>query len=65
MKKKDRLLRLCIDYQGLNNITIQNYYPLPLINKLLDRLSKAKIFTKIDLRGTFNLVRIALGFFFF
>ena len=61
VKKKDGSLRLCVDYRGLNNITVRNRYPLPLINELLDRLNKAKIFTKIDLRGAYNLVRIAPG----
>ena len=38
VKKPDGSLRLCMDYRGLNNLTIKNQYPLPLINKLLDRL---------------------------
>ncbi len=37
-KKPDRSLRLCIDYQGLNNLTIKNWYPLPLVGESLDRL---------------------------
>ena len=61
VKKKDGSLRLCVDYRGLNNVTIKNRYPLPLINELIDRLHKAKYFTKIDLRGAYNLVRIASG----
>ena len=35
-RKPDRSLRLCVDYWGFNNITIKNWYPLPLINELLD-----------------------------
>lgn len=54
-------LRLCVDYRGLNKITIKNRYPLPLISELLDRLRSAKIFTKIDLRSAYNLVRIREG----
>lgn len=61
VKKKDGSLRLCVDYRGLNKITVKNRYPLPLIPELLDRLRKAKIFTKIDLRGAYNLLRIAEG----
>ena len=61
VKKKDGSLRLCVDYRGLNRITIRNRYPLPLIPELLDRLSTASIFTKIDLRGAYNLVRIRPG----
>lgn len=59
--KKDGGLRPCIDYRALNNITIKNRYPLPLIPELLDRLKKAKIFSKLDLRGAYNLVRIRKG----
>ena len=40
-KKLDSSLRLCVDYQSLNNLTIKNWYPLPLIGALLDRLSRA------------------------
>ncbi|KAJ1037064.1 hypothetical protein NDA10_004015 [Ustilago hordei] len=61
VKKKDGSLRLCVDYRGLNQITIRNRYPLPLIDELLDRLCKARFFTRIDLRGAYNLLRIAKG----
>ena len=43
-KKPNKSLRLCVDYRSLNNITIKNQYLLPLINKLLDWLSRAKKF---------------------
>lgn len=59
VKKKDGSLRLCVDYRGLNKITIKNRYPLPLIHELLDRLQGSVIFTRIDLRGAYNLVRVA------
>jgi hypothetical protein len=61
VKKKDGSLRLCVDYRGLNKITKKNRYPLPLILGLLDRLRTGKIFTKIDLRGAYNLLRIRLN----
>ena len=61
VKKKDGSLRLCVDYRGLNSVTVRNRYPLPLIPQLLDQLNSAKIFTKIDLRGAYNLVRIKPG----
>ncbi len=51
VKKKDDSFRLCVDYCGLNKITKNNKYPLPLILGLLDRLHIGKIFTKLDLRG--------------
>lgn len=45
----------------MNNITVKNRYALPLISELLDRIQHAKYFTKLDLRGAYNLVRIAKG----
>ncbi|SCV67085.1 BQ2448_5731 [Microbotryum intermedium] len=59
--KKDGLLRLCINYRGLNAVTRKNRYPLPLILEVLDRLCSAKIFTKLDLRSGYNLVCIKGG----
>src|SRR5437588_12919396 len=59
--KPDGTLRLCIDYRGLNKITIKIRYPLPLMNELRDRLGKAKFFTKLDLKNGFYLLRIAKG----
>lgn len=61
VKKKDGSLRLCIDYRGLNKVTIKNRHPLPLISEIIRTISKAKIFTALDLRGAYNLVRIAKG----
>ncbi len=37
--KDDGIIRLCVDYRGLNKITVKNRYPLPLISELLDRFS--------------------------
>ena len=61
VKKKNGSLRLVVDYRGLNKVTIRNRYALPLIPNLLERLSGAKYFTKLDLRGAYNLVRIRPG----
>jgi hypothetical protein len=61
VKKSDGTLRLCVDYRGINKITIKNRYPLPLIQENLDRLKHAKYFSKVDLRGAYNLIRIAAG----
>jgi len=47
--KKDRTLRLYIDYRGLNKVTIKNRHPLPLISETLDRLVGSKYFSKLDL----------------
>ena len=60
-KKKDGTFCLCIDFRGLNQCTIKNKYPLPRIGELLDRLGKAKIFSKIDLWSGYYQVRIKEG----
>ncbi|UTT90604.1 hypothetical protein NDA17_003647 [Ustilago hordei] len=59
--KKDGGLRLCVDYRGLNEITVKNKAPLPLIEEQLFLLRKARIYTKLDLRAAYNLIRIAKG----
>ncbi|KAL0192526.1 hypothetical protein M9458_010822, partial [Cirrhinus mrigala] len=61
VKKKDGGLRPCVDYRGLNQITVKNRHPLPLTNTALDALSGAHFFTKLDLRSAYNLVRIREG----
>jgi len=60
-KKKDGSLRLCVDYRGLNKITIKNRCPLPLITESLERLSQAKIYTKLDIREAYHRIRIKEG----
>ena len=59
--KKDGSLRPCIDYAPLNEITVKNRYPLPLISSAFELLQDAKIFTKLDLRNAYHLVRIREG----
>ncbi len=59
--KKDGGLRPCIDYRALNNITVKFRYPLPLIPAALEHLRGATIFTKLDLRSAYNLIRIREG----
>ncbi len=59
--KKDGSLRPCIDYRGLNSITVKNTYPLPLMSSAFERLQGASIFTKLDLRNAYHLVRIREG----
>jgi len=48
VKKKDGSLRICVDYHGLNQFTIKNQYPLPLISRLLDELNHAKVYTNVN-----------------
>ena len=59
--KKDKSLRPCIDYRGLNNITVKNRYPLPLLSSAFELLQGATVFTKLDLRNAYHLVRIREG----
>ncbi len=59
--KKDGGLRPCIDYRKLNLITIKYRYPLPLVPAALEQLRGATIFTKLDLRSAYNLIRIREG----
>ncbi len=61
LAKKDGSLRPCIDYRGLNNITVKNTYPLPLMSSAFERLQGASIFTKLDLRNAYHLVHIREG----
>jgi hypothetical protein len=52
--KKDRKLRMCIDYQALNKITIKNNYPLPRIDDLFNKLNGAQYFNSINLKSRFT-----------
>ncbi|XP_071906060.1 uncharacterized protein [Coffea arabica] len=58
VKKKDGSLRLCIDYRGLNEVTIKNKYPLPLIDSLFDQLQGSVVFSKLDLRQGYYQLKI-------
>jgi len=59
--KKDKTLRPCVDYRGLNKITVKNKYPLPLISSTFEPIQGSTIFSKLDLRNTYHLVRIRQG----
>ncbi|PNH26348.1 hypothetical protein BJF96_g10337 [Verticillium dahliae] len=59
--KKNGKERLCVDYRQLNDITIKNCYPLPLISELRDALAGSNWFTALDLKGAYNLIRIKDG----
>jgi transposase InsO family protein len=56
--KKDGTLRLCVDYRRLNEVTIKNRHPLPLISETIDRLSGAAVYTKLDLRDAYHRIPI-------
>ncbi len=61
VKKKDGGLQPCIDYRGLNDITVKFRYPLPLVPASLKQLRQAKFYTKLDQRNAYNLIRIREG----
>ena len=58
VKKKDKILRLCIDYRQLNKVTIKNRYPLPRIDDLFDQLRGARGYSKIDLCTSYHQLRV-------
>lgn len=61
VKKPGGGLRFCVDYRGLNAITIPDRYPLPLFRETLRQLSKARWFTKLDVKSAFHRIRIREG----
>jgi hypothetical protein len=61
IKKKDSKLQLVQDYRWLNKITIKNRYPLPLAADIVNRLTKARYFTKFDVRWGYHNIRIKEG----
>jgi hypothetical protein len=58
--KKDKDLRLYMDYQPLNAVTIKNKYPLPRIDILFDQLAGAQVFSKIDLRSGYHQIKMCV-----
>jgi hypothetical protein len=54
-------VRICMDYRGINDVTMMSRYPIPLIMETLDSICKPQIFTKLDVITTFNRVRLTEG----
>ena len=60
-KKPDGSFRLCVDYQGLNNLIIKNSYLLSLIAESLNWLGQAKRFSQLDLTSIYHQMRNMVG----
>jgi hypothetical protein len=58
VKKKDKTLRMCVDYRSLNVVTVKNKYLLPRIDLMFDQLIGAQVFSKIDLRSSYHQIKI-------
>ena len=61
LNKKAGSLRQCVDYRGLNEGMIKTSYSLPLVKETFMQLSRAKIFTKLDIRGAYTLIWMRAG----
>jgi hypothetical protein len=60
VEKKDKELRLCVDYRPLKAVTIKNKYPLSRIDILFDQLAGAQVFSKIDLYSGYRQIKICV-----
>ncbi|GJS86183.1 putative ribonuclease H-like domain-containing protein [Tanacetum coccineum] len=57
-QEERRFIRMCIDYQELNKLTVKNRYPLPRIDDLFDQLQGSSVYLKIDLRSGYHQLRV-------
>ena len=61
VSKANGEFRLCVDYRGLNKVTLKNTYPISLMSELKERLNRVKIFTKLDLKNGYYPIHMAKG----
>lgn len=54
-------LRPIIDYRGVNNITVKSQYPIPLMSAIVNQVASKNIYSSLDMKGAYNLVRVAEG----